>query len=152
MAHYHDSQDPSSVGPQISYFRCTSAHLRQNKNRAINEHPSIMEQQDKEKQAVFDYWWGVPINNLSNAQPNQSMVLVMDALYVAKKAKHPKWGVEMMCQILPAGLVLRAQELGDVFEKKTAGMKPEDKLEFIVGHIDGKAEEDEPAAKRRRHR
>jgi len=108
-----------------------------------------MNQEDKDKQAVFNYWWGFQLGSQESPKPDLQILKAMGALYNVKKKEDPSRSVQDMCRILPAGVVYRAQELGDAFDKYTHGLKLEDKLEFIVGHIDGEQDGDEPPAKRR---
>jgi hypothetical protein len=111
-----------------------------------------MDEQAKDKQAVFDYWWGFPLNDDKSPQPSAEMKTAMEELYKLKKSENPRRPVEEICNLLPAGVAFRAQEVRDHFDKYTCRMKPEERLEFIVSHIDGPVNDDEPAAKRRRCR
>jgi hypothetical protein len=111
-----------------------------------------MDQQAKDKQAVFDHWWGFPLNDDKSPQPSAEMKTAMEELYKLKKSENPHRPVEKICNLLPAGVAFRAQEVRDHFDKYTCRMKPEERLEFIVSHIDGPVNDDEPAAKRRRCR
>lgn len=131
----------------MTYFSCTLAQLREYKTR---HGTTVMEQQDKEKQVVFDYWWGIPIDNLFNPQPSPWMLAAMEALYASKRVQNPGLSVEDMCKMLPEGAVQVAQQLGDKFDKYTAHMKPEEQLEYLVAQIQDQPDEDEPAAKRRK--
>jgi hypothetical protein len=113
-----------------------------------NEKESIFDY----KQAVFDYWWGFSLNDGNSPKPSPEMQKAMEALYTHKKSESPNRSFEDMCNLLPAGVVSRARELGETFDKYTSAMKPEDRLNFIVGHIDGDSDDGEPAAKKRRCR
>jgi hypothetical protein len=111
-----------------------------------------MNQQEKDKQAVLDHWWGFPLSNAKAPKPSPDMQMAMEALYTLRKGENPNHGINYMCNLLPAGFVSRAQGLGDAFDKNISGMKPEDKLEYIINQIDGDSDKDEPVAKRRRFR
>jgi hypothetical protein len=111
-----------------------------------------MDQREKDKQAVLDYWWGFPLNDPKGPRPSPEMQRAMEALYTLRKSENPVRDVDYMCNLLAFGVVSRAQELGEVFDKYTSGMKPENKLEYIINHIDGDSDNDEPVAKRRRFR
>ena len=108
-----------------------------------------MNKEDTEKQTVFNYWWGFELGSEESPKPDPQMLKAMGALYNVKKKENHNRSLEDMRRILPADIVYRVQELRDAFDKYTSGMKLEDKLEFIVGHIDGEEDGDEPAAKRR---
>jgi hypothetical protein len=111
-----------------------------------------MDQQEKEKQAVLDYWWGYPFNDAKGPKPSPEMQRAMEALYTLRRIENPKRDVDYMCNLLAFGVVSRAQELGDIFHKYVSGMKPKDKLEYIINHLDGDSDNDEPVVKRRRFR
>lgn len=111
-----------------------------------------MNQQEKDKQAVLDCWWGFPFNDTNGPKPSPEMQRAMEALYTLRKSENPNRDVDYMCNLLASGVVSRAQELGEAFDKYVTGMKPEDKLEYIINHIDGDSDKDEPVAKRRRFR
>lgn len=111
-----------------------------------------MNQQEKDKQAVLDYWWGFPLNDAKGPKPSPEMQRAMEALYSLRKSENPFRDVDYMCNLLAFGVVSRAQDLGEIFDKYISGMKPEAKLEYIISHIDGDPDNDERVAKRRRFR
>jgi hypothetical protein len=59
------------------------------------------------KQAVFDYWWGFPLNDDKSPKPSPEMQTAMEALYTHKKSESPNRSFADMCRLLPAGLVSR---------------------------------------------
>jgi hypothetical protein len=92
------------------------------------------------------------LNDAKGPKPSPEMQRAMEALYSLRKSENPFRDVDYMCNLLAFGVVSRAQDLGEIFDKYISGMKPEAKLEYIISHIDGDPDNDERVAKRRRFR